>query len=363
MEIEVITRYDDFLKIKDSWSDLLKHSFNNVIFSTFEWLCAWWEVYGQGNELFVILVKDNGTITAAAPLMIKNIRFGGVTLGKKLQFIAHDVSDYSDFIVTETDGVCFDLIFKELARRINSWDYAEFIFIPENSPNFEHWKHNIAGFKANIKSVTKDSSAYILNMYKTADSWQGFEKTLPAKRRNDLKRCSKLLSGIGDLKFSSTKEPALVSERIDRLIAFHKERWHGKGLKSQFCDPRVVLHYRAIMRNFSSQGWLELASMTLNNEYLALAIGYTYNHRYYYYMPAFNRTYSKYSPGNLLIKNLLESFYPAGQIRIFDLLRGDEAYKSIWSDAKVALFRIKMYPKKPKTKLLYFLKKAASFIK
>lgn len=335
MQTEIIRNYDQFKQLKEEWDEVLSRSHFSVVFLTHEWLSAWWEEHGRNCQLFIVVIKLGGKIQALAPLML--------TADRKLQFIGHEVSDYLDLIIVGDIEECFRSIFAQIVKYQKAWDWAEFIYIADNSPYLEYWKAHVGKMGAAIKSFNKDCVSVYLDMYKDTGSWEELEKQLPAKRRNDLKRCDKLLRQLGKLSFTRIQTAKEIEASMEGYFASHKARWKKEGQGSQFDDPVKMSHYLNIVRQLAPKGWIELASMKLNDDQLALAFGYTYNDRYYYYTPTFNPAYAKYSPGNLLIKYLIGSFYEEGKIRIFDLLRGAEKYKYVWSRAEQDLYRIRIY--------------------
>jgi len=70
MEVEVITNFSEFLALEGIWNDLLKHSDNDTVFLTHEWFRCWWLGYGDGKQLFILLVKNKGEVIGIAPLIL-----------------------------------------------------------------------------------------------------------------------------------------------------------------------------------------------------------------------------------------------------------------------------------------------------
>lgn len=351
MQAKIIDTDKGFNDLKDTWSQVLAQSATNHIFLTHEWLSAWWEDYGQGNRLFIIVVEDQDAVIAIAPLMI--------TKGKKLQFIAQEISDYLDFIICRNRTECFEMIFRAI-QDCPDWDWADLAYLPADSPNYEHWARSLAAIPAVRKSLGPDGVAIVLDLKTGGKQWTDIESSLPGKRRKDLKRCAKLLSREGDLELIRAKTYPEIAEQFRHFVENHRRRWGRSGGGSQFDDPRQVAHYLNVARKLSARGWMELSSLKLNEKYIAMAYGYTYEGRYYYYTPAFDPDYWKYSPGNLLIKSLIEAFYQDGSIEIFDLLRGDEDYKYVWSKKELGLYRAQIYPLKLATLCRWLTQRAAS---
>lgn len=338
MWTQIVNKRSDFTTLKDEWNALLEASVYKHLFMTYEWMAAWWDVYGDDNELFIIIVRnDNGKLVAIAPLMIKHGK------AKKLQFIAHDLSDYMDFIIKDDIEQCFGLIFGVIGSNRYKWDWAEFIYIAKNSPYFTEWERQAGKLGGVVKRYFSfDCVAVNANLRKMAGGWNEFEKKLPPKRRNDLKRCSKLLDQQGRLIFERMTGEIEVKSNFLKFIDYHKKRWSQKGHLSQFSDPRWIAHYLKLNEKMAGKGWLELSILRLDGNYLAFAFSYVYEGRYYYYTPSFNPEFYRYSPGNLLIKYLIVDAYERG-IKCFDLLRGDEPYKYVWGDQEIKLYRIQLF--------------------
>lgn len=347
MEAKITDTYEGLVELGADWNDLLKICPGNLLYLTHEWHHVWWRHFGKGNELFIISVWDEGRLMAIAPLMIKVFRVGMAPLYRRLQFIAHEVSDYMDFIVRERREECFDLIFDQIARHGGRWEWAELVYIPENSPNFDQWMDASKKLKSLKKVFEKTDTAIAIHMYDGANNYNELEKVIPSRNRigRVLKnQYSKILREERGVALSRTRDPAAIEEEFGRFVAYHKKRWKEKGAASQFEAPEVAAYYLDLARELARKGWFEMASIRSDNGYIAMAFGYIYNNRYYYYAPAFNSDYARYSPSQLLIRFLLESFYADKAVSVFDLLRGDESEKHKWSDKKLNLFRFLVCP-------------------
>ena len=69
MKIQVINQYNDFIKLKDTWNELLMKSNHTLVFLTHQWTDVWWKAFGEGKELFILLVYDGNELVAIAPFM------------------------------------------------------------------------------------------------------------------------------------------------------------------------------------------------------------------------------------------------------------------------------------------------------
>ncbi|MCX5713772.1 MAG: GNAT family N-acetyltransferase [Candidatus Omnitrophica bacterium] len=356
METKIINQYEDFVGLKDDWHDLLARDKNSVFFLTFEWLNAWWKNYGSGQELFIILALDSGRILGAAPLMIKSTRFRNIVLSRKLQFIAHEVSDYMDFVIPSQEKEVYALIFETIKKNMNLWDWAEFSFIRDDSAYFKDWLYAAKDSVFLKTKISADDVAVAIHMYKEAGSYDELEKRLPNQerlRRVLRKKRNKFLREIQGASFRRTKDFTLIKEQVGSFAQQHCKRLQVKGLKSQFEDQRYASYFLDVARDISPYEQGLLSTISRDGESIAMAFGFIYNNRYYHYLSNFNERFSKYSPSELLVRFMLESFYEEGKVKKFDFLRGGERYKFDWSKEKLSLFTIQLYPKRLKGAFCY----------
>ncbi len=117
----------------------------------------------------------------------------------------------------------------------------------------------------------------------------------------------------------------------------HKKKWNKQNMPSKFNDPNVCGFYMGLVKDLSSSDILELSVLYLNNDIIAMHYGFVYNNRYYWYTPTHNYQYEKYSPGKLLVAELVKTSIER-KINVFDFLRGNEKYKYFWTDKEIKLF-------------------------
>lgn len=148
--------------------------------------------------------------------------------------------------------------------------------------------------------------------------------------RKDIVRQQKRLSEAGSVRFR-VFEPHESIKALAALPAFldaHRHKWPN-AFKPEGFHERIVLEAL-------SEGILHFSEMQLNDKPISWHLGFSYNQRFYYYMPAFLEEYGVYSPGKIHLSFLLEDAYRKG-IGIFDFLRGDEEYKKEWTNAESSL--------------------------
>ncbi|TDD93869.1 GNAT family N-acetyltransferase [Actinomadura rubrisoli] len=101
---------DALHRLADELRDLYDRSPAATPFQTYEWLSAWWDSYGTPGRLRLVLVRCQGRLVAAAPLMA-GVRWGFPVLIP----LATGQSDFIDFLL---DPVYLDGAVQRLGRAL-----------------------------------------------------------------------------------------------------------------------------------------------------------------------------------------------------------------------------------------------------
>src|SRR5208337_586075 len=115
-----VNRYTDFLALEKTWQDMLHRCHNSAIFSTWEWLTAWWKHFGNDKRLVLLLAEENDKIVGIAPLMYSIHKMFGLRMGK-IEFIGTPDSDYADFILAEKSEECIKLFIEYVNNLTEKW--------------------------------------------------------------------------------------------------------------------------------------------------------------------------------------------------------------------------------------------------
>jgi CelD/BcsL family acetyltransferase involved in cellulose biosynthesis len=76
----------------------------------------------------------------------------------------------------------------------------------------------------------------------------------------------------------------------------------------------------------SGQGWLRFDVLLLDGRPLAFHFGFEYRNRFFWYKPTFDTAWAGYSPGEVMLKFLLQDAIDR-ELSEFDFTVGDEPYK------------------------------------
>ncbi|HEU4390621.1 MAG TPA: hypothetical protein VFV34_22650, partial [Blastocatellia bacterium] len=100
IDIEKIDTAEALHGLKPIWNSLLSKSASNTLGLTWEWMTTWWEVFGEGRQLCVLVVRDGGEVIGIAPLLKRTVQYYGLLSYERLEFLGSG-EDEADEICTE----------------------------------------------------------------------------------------------------------------------------------------------------------------------------------------------------------------------------------------------------------------------
>src|SRR5687767_5312751 len=98
LQVETISDFHKFLELEPIWNALIEEAEIGHPFLNHEWVKAWWESFGTGKELHILLVRSGGEPVAIAPLMLTRSHMYGVKV-RRLEFIYNVHTPRFDFII------------------------------------------------------------------------------------------------------------------------------------------------------------------------------------------------------------------------------------------------------------------------
>ncbi len=329
--IEEIAETRGFKSLANKWNDLLSQSESDNIFLTWEWVFHWWQVYGNGKELCVLVVKDqHGDMVAIAPLYSRTrTAFGGLSV-KEMRFLGtgEDVSpDYLNFIIRKGfENEAVSSLMGHLATG-NGWDILHLTDMLSTSVTIG------AIQKVAVESGLKfeKSKRAVCPYIRLLPDWDAYVRSLSSNMRLNIKRRMRNLEKDFKARYFVWEDTEELEFVMGRLASLHNKRWEQKGAEHSFSSERYNAFHQAVAREFALKGWLQLSCLELNGEIAAILYDYRYGEKIYYYQGGFDPSLYKYSPGLALRAHVIEKAIEDG-LKEIDLLKGAYEHKYKWTD-------------------------------
>lgn len=152
-------------------------------------------------------------------------------------------------------------------------------------------------------------------------TWEAFEKLWATRAKsNDIARQRRRIEReVGPLKFEFDDQRPDV---FDACITWKSAQYRASGFTDMFADPKNV----ALFRRLHEKGVLAVCSLFAGTTLVAVHFAADSDRRLASWVPAYDVAFQKYSPGRILLDDMLKASHARGDLE-FDFLIGNESYK------------------------------------
>ncbi len=319
IEVVEIDSFEQLSEYSQQWNELLQNSDTNVVFLTYEYCRSWWEIFGQDQELLVLLARKDSEIIGIAPLTITTTRGLGRTVSV-VEFLGTVQSDYMDFIVGSDKEVVLDAFYGYLWSIRDRWDVIRLRQIPEDSSTIRLSREHLGTSKRPFCFRQGSGCMAVLI--------RGHKEEIQKRinQQKTLRNCINRLKRMGEIEYGYAKDTQECLSYMDSFFQLHINRWKSTLTLSTFYNERERQFYRRLVQALSNKGCLHFAYLNLNGVPIALIVGFEYNGSLSVHRTVYDRLYYKYSPGRIIVRYAVQYCLDNG-LRDLDLLAGIEEYK------------------------------------
>jgi CelD/BcsL family acetyltransferase involved in cellulose biosynthesis len=308
VSIEVFESFE-VPELKAAWNGLVFASPDPLVFMTWEWQRAWWEVFGRG-QLLIVAAKGADGISAIAPLFAE---------AGMIYLIGSGGSDYLDLVGAPVAPSVASAMLDEAAATASGFLGCVFYHLPT-------WQQSDVALREAATSsglAVTDEGTLVAPLL---DLRAAPETAVIAAAKKSLVRHERFFAREGELVVTHTTSPEEIAPQLDGFFAQHAERWADTPYPSLFTDPSERAFYRELVRRVGPTGWLRFTTVWWDDRPIAFHFGTCFAGRYLWYKPSFAIDLARRSPGEVLIRQLLLAAIAEGAT-VFDFGLGDEAFK------------------------------------
>ena len=351
--VEEITDTVRLKSLANKWNNILSQSESDSIFLTWEWVSNWWQVYGSGKQLRVLVVKDqHEDIVAIAPFYAHTKRFLGGLCVNEIRFLGtgEDVSpDYLDFIIRKGfENEAIHTVMRYLAAE-NGWDIVHLTDMLSTSITAK----SIRKVAADNGLIVESSERAICPYIRLLPDWDEYIHSLSSNMRFNIKRRIRNLEKDFRTRYFVWQDTEGLEYVMDRLSSLHNKRWEQKGAKHSFSSQQYNAFHQTVAREFALKGWLQLSCLELDGEIVAILYDYRYGEKIYYYQGGFDPSLYKYSLGLVLRAYGIQKAIKDG-IKEIDLLKGAYEHKYKWTEYDRQTINLTIGKNNLRSKIFFF---------
>jgi len=347
LEIERIEEVKDIERLKTDWNGLLEHNETKTVELTYEWQMTYWKYFNAHARLFILVVKDNDSIVAIAPLKLSYLGKLGIGI-RRLEFIAAEESNYQDFIIGGSREEVLECIANYLVRNKDLWDVLSLRHVPETSTTSYFFLNKLDN--SLLCRVAGIEKCIYLKIDKT---WEEYAAKSRKKRRKIANRMRKLEKIGGKISFFRCSTEEQFRSNLQKFFELHRKRWNQTDTPSQFNDDRYCQFYLDIVPQLLPKKQIDLFVLKAGEAPVSLMISFLFGRNYLTQLATYDTDYAIGSPSNVMWEMFVKQAFSDG-IEIID----DGyyyPYKELWSDQFKNRLNIEIYPKRALPYCLYIL--------
>jgi CelD/BcsL family acetyltransferase involved in cellulose biosynthesis len=322
MEFQKITTISEMDSLVNEWNNLLTKSVKNYPFLRHEYLRGWWQTLGGGEwktgELNLITARQDGQLVGIAPLFFTHNRESEPAL----MFLGStEISDYLDFIVLPEvlPGFINGLAAFLSDPIMPAWKILDLHNLQEETPTLSELKCAASKMGWVYQQERMQPSPRIV----LPGDWEAYLSTIDKKQRHEIRRKMRKVEESGaSVCWYFVEDESSLDHEMDIFFELMAQDADKKAFLTDQMRQQMKLTAHSAFQN----GWLQLAFLEVDQVKVAGYYNFDYANQIWVYNSGLNRKYSEYSPGWVLLGNLLK--WANDQKRqVFDFMRGNEDYK------------------------------------
>jgi CelD/BcsL family acetyltransferase involved in cellulose biosynthesis len=330
--LETLTMPSQLVGIEAEWRTLFGDSELDNPFLSWEWISAWWHAIGARDcKLYILTARigTDGPLAGLLPLTIRKLHGALRCLG----FAAMDRTiDHLDVIAPAQRRAELTAEFSwQLARVRGCFDVVDLDALSADSTLGTRLLQDLGGIGA-APHLIQAQPAPKLTLPAEAEQ---FLKSLRKKQRSNLTRGEKRLEARcgAPPRYRKVVAPAELPAALGKLHDLHQARQQQKGNAGVFAEAASTAFQQAVASAFLRNDWLRLYFLEAAGQAIAAMYCFKIGSRLSYYLGGYDPAWSDVSPGALLTARVIREAVSEGCAE-FDFLRGDESYKTLWTEQR-----------------------------
>lgn len=328
-----------FATVKDDWQRLFAVAAASP-FLSWEWMSTWFKNFGENKVPLLFKVYHDDTLIGILPTFLESKTVLGMKFNR-LALMGEDVggADYLDIICRPADAATASTaIFQHLNR-------------PDIKNRFDViCLKNLSGRSVTV-NLLKDlyeqenvkydrCSVSVAAVCRQIDLTLGWEVIIKrSKFANRFKQNLKKLEKMPGFEFCSATEPSELEKAFERFLYLHEKRWQTAGGSELSGHPRLISFQRQLMSALASSGLIRFDELWVDGKCRSSTYGLDDGKIFYCYNVGYDLDFSHLSVGTIALGLSVLSALKRGNVS-YDFLRGDEKYKSYWSNSHTELLNL-----------------------
>jgi CelD/BcsL family acetyltransferase involved in cellulose biosynthesis len=328
LRVRTVRTWDELEAIRPAWERILQDGEALTIFSTLEWLGAWWKAFAKDKELVApVFLNSDEEIVGIIPLYTDSVDPAVPFRVRRLRFVG-DGSEDSDnldlIILPGYEASCTQAFLSWLGSNPH-WDICELNTLPLNSGAVPSLVREMKRCGWTLRRLERPRSRIPL-----PDTWEIYLKqTISHKEKEKIVYYTNRLQKRFQVSITKCDSARSLPAALASLFELHQKRWQSRGKPGAFSSAQRRELYYKMASSFLERGWLEFWILRLDGKPVAAQYGFRYRDAVYSLQEGFDPAHSADRVGYVLRAHLLKMLIGQG-VRQYDFLGEEDPSKNRW---------------------------------
>jgi hypothetical protein len=335
LEIKVIEEFN--LNFWEDFDALSANSFMHNIQYQSKWLKPYIKYLLEG-QVVMICAYEGKELVGCLPLQKTLVRATRFYSYRQFQLLGAGPTDFCNILANDKNS---QNIIKGLLTFFTTnfkWDELKLDYLPQSTLAIKVIESKFRNTNYNIRKSLKSG----FNYENTVGDWEEYVKSIFKRKNKDLAKAERRLEN-DNLEWSKKVFTSNVYSHFISCIDLYASRRETLGQYNYYKDENYRKFLETVCSNFEKSGAVELNVLRAKNEeVLAIQLDFIGKNTRYHWNHAFNEDYKRYSPGKVLLKEILKDSFSDDQISTCNHMRGLSSYKKKFTsyEDKLASFTI-----------------------
>jgi CelD/BcsL family acetyltransferase involved in cellulose biosynthesis len=192
--------------------------------------------------------------------------------------------------------------------------------------------------------------------------FDAFRASLSKNFRSNLNKARNHARRAGTVTFDLDSSSANRAAFLDEFMEIEAANWKGDSGSAIKMSSELVSWYTTLVNRLEETGLLEWQTMRIDDDYAAANLCIRSPRKVFLWKLGYKESYSKCSPGNLLLEHVISTESERGELESLELLTSYSWYEK-WNMQARSLKSLSLFRRGPKGRLLHAASRIREWLK
>jgi len=362
LTVSLVDNIDAFRAIRDEWNTLNDQSDKGTLFSSWEWLFSWWEIYQHNGKrrLHILCCYHGETLVGIAPLQILTHSKRYFPCNKQLMLIGTGETDggkvlteYLDLIIdAKNPSSIIGSFTNTLLEQQKLWQGANFPQLVADS----YLSRLFYGQNLSIISVKKEYG--FRTLVNLPETYKDYLMGLKKKKRNNITRMLTRLETEQHYEIENLSDGLDADVAIDAVASLNRARRSTLAQDSAFHYANFEAFHRLVVKRLQPLNKVEVRVLRIADEPVAALYSLIDTDTLHAYQCGFEATLGhRYALQTMMITKEISHCIDHPELDRFNFMFSEDehSYKLSYSAYTETMYNLEYYPNNRRSQLHQFI--------